>query len=176
MKRLFYPCLALSLIAASAFTFFRGQDWNIGSNYAIRFSTSSDPASGVFSGLKGSLSFDEKNLATSKFDVAVDVSTINTGNGMQNTHAKSAQWFDAEKFPVIKFTSTEITKTSAGYQAKGTLDMHGVQKEIVIPFTFKDNTFSGSFEVNRTDFKINPDNKKAGEVIKLEVSVPVTKA
>jgi|SRR5882724_6578217 len=174
MKKLFYPLAALILIAASAFTFFKGQDWTIGSNYSIKFS-SSDP-SGVFTGLKGAVSFDEKNLGGSKFDVTVDVASINTGNGMQNTHAKSAQWFDAEKYPVIKFTSSQISKSSEGYEAKGTLDLHGVQKEITIPFTFKDNTFSGSFQVNRNDFNLNPDNKKAGSDIKVEVSVPVTKS
>ncbi len=174
MKRLFFPLAAVVVIAASAFTFFKSQNWNIGSNYAIKF-TSSDP-SGVFTGLKGTVSFDEKDLASSKFDVVVDVASINTGNGMQNTHAKSTQWFDAEKFPVIKFTSSEITKTADGFQAKGTLDLHGVQKEVVIPFTFKDNTFNGSFDIKRSDFNLNPDNKKAGEVIKVDLSVPVTKA
>ena len=174
MKKIIYPLLAVLIVAASAFTFFKGQDWTIGTNYAIRF-TSSDP-SGAFTGLKGAISFDENNPGASKFDVTLDVSTINTGNGMQNTHAKSAQWFDAEKFPVIKFTSTAISKTATGYAAKGTLDMHGVQKEVTIPFTFKDNTFSGSLEVKRADFNLNPDNKKAGESIKVDISVPVTKA
>ena len=174
MKKLFYPLAALILIAASAFTFFKGQDWTIGSAYSVKFS-SSDP-SGAFTGLKGSISFDDKDLGASKFDVSVDVASINTGNGMQNTHAKSAQWFDAEKYPVIKFTSSQISKSSAGYEVKGTLDMHGVQKEITIPFTFKDNTFSGSFQVNRNDFNLNPDNKKAGSDIKVEVKVPVTKS
>ncbi len=64
-------------------------------------------------------------------------------------------WFDAEKYPTIKFTSKEITKTSTGYNARGVLDMHGVQKEINLPFTFNDNVFAGSFEVNRLDYNIN---------------------
>ncbi len=173
MKKLFYPVAALVILSASAFTVFKAQDWKIGENYSVKFS-SSDP-SGAFTGLKGSIAFDEKNLGSSKFDVTVDAASINTGNGMQNTHAKSAQWFDVEKYPTIHFTSSALTKTAAGYEAKGTLDMHGVQKEVTIPFTFQNNTFAGTFEVNRDDFNLNPSNGRAGRVIKVEISVPVTK-
>lgn len=174
MKKIIYPFVAIGLIAASAFTVVRMQDWKIADNYSVKFSTT-DPASGVFTGLKGTVSFDENDLATSKFDVTVDVSTINTGNGMQNNHAKSDQWFDVAKYPTIHFTSSEITKALGSYQVKGTLDMHGVQKEVVIPFTFQNNTFTGSFELNRNDFNINPSNTKAGSVIKVDLVVPVTK-
>ena len=93
MKRLIYPAVAIMIIVGSAFTFIKSQNWNIGEDYSVKF-TSDDP-SGVFRGLKGTVNFDEKDLANSKFDVSIDVATINTGNGMKNTHAKSDQWFEA---------------------------------------------------------------------------------
>ncbi|MBC7849968.1 MAG: YceI family protein [Chitinophagaceae bacterium] len=173
MKRLLYPVTALLIISASAFTVYKAQNWKIGENYSVKF-TSKDP-SGTFSGLKGNVVFDEKNLAASKFDVSIDVATINTGNGGQNNHAKSEQWFDAEKYPQIKFTSSAITKTAAGYEAKGILDIHGVQKEAIIPFTFQNNTFVGRFDVNRKDFNINPSNTKTADVLAVDLSIPVTK-
>ena len=101
MKRLVYPIAALALMTASAFTFIASQDWKINDDYTIKF-TSHDP-SGTFGGLKGTVAFDENDLAASKFDVTIDVATINTGNGMKNNHAKSAKWFDAEKYPTIDF-------------------------------------------------------------------------
>ncbi len=174
MKRLMYPFAAILLITASAFTVIRSQDWKFTDDYSVKF-TSEDP-SGVFRGLKGTISFDDKDLASSKFDVSVDVSTINTGNGMKNTHAKSEKWFDADKYPLIKFTSTEITATPTGYQAKGTLEMHGVQKVVTIPFTFQNNTFTTSFDCNRLDYNINTAEPTHGSpVVKVEISVPVTK-
>src|SRR5271169_1103822 len=109
MKKLIYPFAGLAFIIASAFTVIKSQDWQIASTSAVKFD-GGDP-SGEFSGLKGIVSFDPNNLAAARFDVSLDVSTINTGNGMKNTHAKSAKWFDAEKYPIIKFTSTSITKT-----------------------------------------------------------------
>jgi polyisoprenoid-binding protein YceI len=173
MKKLIYPFAAIALIVASAFTVIKSQDWKIADNYSVKFD-GGDP-SGEFKGLKGSISFDPANLAASKFDASIDVATINTGNGMKNTHAKSAMWFDADKYPAIKFTSSAITKTATGYEATGTLDMHGVQKEITIPFTFNNNVFTGSFEVNRLDYNINVAEPAHGAAkFTVSLSVPVT--
>ncbi len=174
MKKLIYPIAAMGLLIASAFTVIKSQDWKIKDNYVIKFD-GGDP-SGEFKGLKANISFDPNNLASSKFDASIDVASINTGNGMKNTHAKSEKWFDAEKYPAIKFISTSITKTATGYVAAGTLEMHGVQKPAIIPFTFDNNVFTGSFTVNRMDFNINtaePDH--GGSKFKVDIMVPVTK-
>jgi polyisoprenoid-binding protein YceI len=171
MRKAFLPIAAAFIVLASAFTVIAAQDYKITEGYAVKFSASG--ASGIFRTLKGDISFDEKNLAASKFNVSIDVTSINTGNGLKNTHAKGDKWLDAKKFPVIKFTSKEITKAGNGYNAKGELEMHGVKKEINIPFTFAKNTFTGNFEVNRTDFGIGSPGGKVDDIIKLEVSVPV---
>jgi polyisoprenoid-binding protein YceI len=174
MKRLTYPIAAFLLIIGSAFTVVNTQDWKIADGYSVKFD-GGDP-SGEFSGLKGTVSFDPSDLAGSKFDATIDVATINTGNGMKNTHAKSEKWFDAEKYPTIQFTSSSITKTATGYETKGMLSMHGVQKEIVIPFTFESNVFKTSFQVNRLDYNINTAEPNHGSsTFKVDISVPVTK-
>jgi len=174
MKKFIFPLTAIIIIAASAFTVIKSQDWKIADNYSVKFD-GGDP-SGQFSGLKGTVSFDPNDLAGSKFDVSIDVATINTGNGMKNTHAKSAMWFDAEKYPTIHFASSSFTKTASGYEVKGTLDMHGVQKEITIPFTFNNNVFEGSFQVSRLDYNINSAEPNHGaSTFKVDLSVPVTK-
>ena len=174
MKKFIYPLAAVLIISASAFTVIKSQDWKIADNYSVKFD-GGDP-SGEFKGLKGSISFDPNDLAGSKFDATIDVATINTGNGMKNTHAKSAMWFDAEKYPTIHFTSSSFAKTADGYSVTGTLDMHGVQKEITIPFTFNNNVFAGSFPVNRLDYNINTAEPNHGaSTFQVDVSVPVTK-
>jgi polyisoprenoid-binding protein YceI len=174
MKKLSYPLMALCLMALSAFTAIKSQNWKISESYSIKFD-GGDP-SGEFKGLKGTVNFDPGNLAASKFDASIDVASINTGNGMKNTHAKSEKWFDAEKYPVIKFTSTSITKTATGYAAAGIMDMHGVQKPVTIPFTFENNEFKGSFEVNRMDFNVNTaEPNHGGAKFKVDIDVPVTK-
>ena len=178
MKKMFYPVASLLIMGASAFTLIAAQSWKPTEDYSVKF-TSEDP-SGVFRGLKGDINFDEKDLANSKFDVSIDVATINTGNGMKNTHAKSAQWLDAEKYPVIRFTSSSISAVGAGYEAKGTLEMHGVKKDFVMPFTFQkgDNggIFTSGFSINRLDFDVNKAEPAHGAaVLKVDLSVPVTR-
>ncbi len=174
MKKQAYLMATLALIVASAFTFIQSQDWKIAEGYSIKFD-GGDP-SGEFTGLKGTIQFDEKKLAASKFDVTIDVASINTGNGMKNTHAKGAGWFDVEKYPTIAFVSSAITKTATGFEAKGTLEMHGVKKEITLPFTFANNTFAANMEVNRMDFNLD-DGKhpKMAPTLKVSINVPVTK-
>jgi len=57
--------------------------------------------------------------------------------------------------------------------------LHGITKEISLPFTFKKtaNTglFEGTFNIGRNDFKIGEAGGEVGEVIKVTVSVPVIK-
>ena len=174
MKKQFFVIVAIVIMAASAFTAFQSNGFKIGENYSVKFD-GGDP-SGEFKGLKGTINFDPNNLGTSNFDVSIDVATINTGNGMKNTHAVSDKWLDAAKYPVIKFTSTSIAKTATGYDAKVTLDMHGVQKEITLPFTFENNIFKGVFQVNRLDYQINTaEPNHGGSIIKVDITVPVSR-
>ena len=174
MKKSIFPVIALAIILLSAFTFVQSLDWKIGEKYSVKFD-GGDP-SGEFSGLKGTIKFDENNLAASKFDCTIDVESINTGNGMKNTHAKSDKWLDAAKYPVIRFTSKSIKKSATGFEALGTLEMHGVQKEITLPFTFVNNVFAGVLQVNRMDYDINKaEPNHGGSVFKIALNIPVTK-
>ena len=166
----------LCIGAVSAFAPATG--WQIGEKYNIRF-TGGGEVGGIFKTFKGSITFDEQNLATSGFDLSIDVASINTGNGLMNTHAKSAEWFDAGKYPTIRFTSKKIVKNGAAYSVSGDLEIHGVKKEVTLPFTFQNKgttgTFNGTFTVNRSDYHVGKPGGDVDEKIKLDVMVPVVK-
>jgi polyisoprenoid-binding protein YceI len=176
MKKLFVS-MATLLALTAVFAFSLAQNWEIGKDYSIKFTT--EDASGIFKTFTGTIAFNDKDLATSKFAVNIDVASINTGNGMQNKHAKGDEWFDAAKYPQIVFTSSKIVKAGATYQTTGTLEMHGVKKEITIPFAFvpkgNDGIFTGTFTVNRNDYGIGKPAAGAAAQVKIEVSVPVVK-
>jgi len=178
MKRLIIFSSTLLLTAAVFAYAVVAQAWNISGKYNISFSSSA--AGGIFKTFKGTIAFDEQNLAASNFNVTVDVASINTGNALQNKHAKSDEWFDAAKYPEIKYTSKKIVKAGAGYQVTGDLEIHGVKKEFTIPFTFKkagnNATFNGTFKVNRNDFHIGKPGGDVPDVIDVTVAVPVVKA
>lgn len=172
--------MAVAAVLCTAGTLFAqgpGGSWTIAAGYSVKFSTTGEVA-GILKGLTGNIQFDEANAAATIFNVSVDVSTLNTGNGVMNTHAKSAEYLDAGKFPKITFVATRVTKTGSGFQAEGNLTMHGVSKAVTLPFTFQRTAsgglFHGTFTVNRNDYKVG----KPGDVedeISIELSVPVTK-
>jgi polyisoprenoid-binding protein YceI len=168
---------ATLLALTAVFAFSIASNWDIKKDYSIKFS--GEDASGIFKTFTGSIVFDEKNLAASKFSVNIDVASINTGNGMQNKHAKGEEWFDATKYPQIVFNSSKISKSATGWQTTGTLEIRGVKKEVTIPFAFvpkgNEAVFSGTFNVNRSDFGVGKPATGAAAVIKIEVYVPVTK-
>ncbi len=176
MKKFFFSMATLLLLVA-VFAFTAVQAWQIIDKYSINFT--SDDASGIFKTFTGNIVFDEKNLGASVFDVTIDAASINTGNGLQNKHAKSDEWFDVAKYPAIKFVSSKIIQAGAGYQAIGSLQLHGVSKELTIPFSLQKSgtglTFTGSFSVNRNDYHIGKPGGDVGEVIKIDLSVPVVK-
>ena len=176
MKKFIVSISALFLLTA-VFALTLVQGWQPTDKYNISFS--SNDAGGIFKKFSGNIVFDEQNTTASVFDVTIDVNSINTGNGLQNKHAKSDEWFDAAKYPVIRYVSKKITKTATGYQVTGDMDMHGVKKELTIPFTFRKNgnsgEFKGSFSVNRSDFHIGKPGGEVAESIKVDITVPVVK-
>jgi polyisoprenoid-binding protein YceI len=177
MKRLIFSMATLLLLAA-VFAFVPPANWQVSDKYNIRF-TGGGEVGGIFKIFKGSIVFDENNLAAANFNLTIDVASINTGNGLMNTHAKSAEWFDAGKYPVIRFTSKKIVKSGPGYQVTGDMEMHGVKKELTLPFSFQNKgaaaTFNGTFTINRSDFHIGKPGGDVDENIKLDVMVPVVK-
>ena len=175
MKKLIFPIAIGATLFFSAFTIITSMNWKIADGYSVKF-TSKDP-SGVFTSLKGDIAFDANNLATAKANLVIDVASINTGNGMQNTKAKNDSWFNADKYPTIKFTSSKFAKTATGYEVTGTMEIKDVKKEVTIPFTFASNTFTASFMINRIDYNVGDDkgmNAHASNDIKIDVSIPVT--
>ncbi|MDB5252202.1 MAG: YceI family protein [Flaviaesturariibacter sp.] len=176
MKKIILPVLSLFLLGA-LLAFAVPTGWAIARNHSIAFTTSG--VSGIFKTFSGTIAFDEANPAASRFDVTIDVASINTGNGLQNKHAKSADWFNAATYPSIRFTSKKFVKSGAAYLVTGDLTVHGITREASLPFTFRKTPagglFTGTFAINRTDFRIGAPGGEVGEVIKLAVSVPVTK-
>jgi len=160
----------------SGFTVQQSVQWEISNDYSIEFSATK--AEGIFKTLKGEVQFDAQDLAASKFNFIIEVNSINTGNGIKNKHAKSDKWFDAEKYPNIEFKSNAFSKTEEAYSVRGKMKMHGIEKEVHIPFTYENNVFAARFSLNRLDYKVGTmegSSKKVSNEIKLEVSIPVTK-
>ena len=126
----------------------------------------------MISDVEGSFKTFEVKLTTSKEDfsdavveMTSDVSTINTDNEQRDTHLKSADFFDAAKYPKITFKSKSFKKTEdKKYKVTGDLTMHGITKAIeldaigiIIEHPMSKKTVGGfkiSGKIKRSDFGI----------------------
>src|SRR5690606_41757519 len=70
---------------------------------------------------------------------------------------RSDNFFAVETYATICFKSVSVSKTNNGYSTTGELSIHGVTKTVTIPFTFKNNTFIGTIEIPRLEYKIGED-------------------
>jgi polyisoprenoid-binding protein YceI len=86
---------------------------------------------GEFTSVKGSLQFDEQNLANSVVEAEIDATTINTREPQRDAHLKSADFLDVEKFPTLSFRSTQVSRKNADELAvAGELTIHGVTRPV----------------------------------------------
>ena len=111
--------------------------WNIDTKHSkISFEVNHffTPVEGFFNDYKGEINFDEADLDGSSVNFAVQVASVKTDSDKRDGHLQSGDFFDVEKYPEMKFTSTSIAKTEKGYVAKGNLTIRDVTKSVEVPF------------------------------------------
>ncbi|MEP6925448.1 MAG: YceI family protein [Pyrinomonadaceae bacterium] len=89
---------------------------------------------GSFRDYTGTINYDAADLAKSSVQFTAKIASIDTGIAARDTHLKSADFFDAEKFPELSFKSTKIEKKGNGIIATGDFTIKGVTKQISLPF------------------------------------------
>jgi polyisoprenoid-binding protein YceI len=125
---------------------------------------------GKFDATSGKVVYD-KDAKAGSLDVTVDMSSIDFGMPKLNEHAKSAEIFDAAKYPTATFNAkfTKFNGTTPT-EAQGTLTMHGVTKPVTLhinsfkciqhPMTKKEVCGAdASATINRADFGVNYGEK-----------------
>jgi polyisoprenoid-binding protein YceI len=88
---------------------------------------------GSFSGVKGTIVHDTQDPTATTIEAQVDVNTITTNDPTRDGHLKSPDFFDAEKYPHMTYTSAGVAKgTSSEYTIAGDLTLHGVTKPVTL--------------------------------------------
>ena len=157
MKKLTF---LLALLLLSSFSYLQAQQIIDTNSSGIKFHITGGgifKVKGTFKGMQGDFSFNANNLDASRFNICIDAATINTKNKKRDAHLKNPDFFEVETYPNICFESTSISQNSNGFVTNGKLTIHGVTKDVAIPFTFKNNTFTGTFTLNRFDYNIGQD-------------------
>jgi polyisoprenoid-binding protein YceI len=110
-------------------------DWNIdavhsGINFSIRHMVVSK-VRGRFAKYAGTINIDDGDLTRSVIDATIDASSIDTGTAQRDAHLRSADFFDAERFPELKFRSKRIERTADDrYRVIGDLTIRDVTREV----------------------------------------------
>ncbi len=121
---------------------------------------------GKFTDFTITLMNDENDITKSSVSVVIKAASIDTGIKDRDNDLRTANFFDVEKYPEITFQSTRIETKGKRLIAVGTFTMHGVSKEIALPFTItgidknpatkKMNIgYAARITLNRRDFGIN---------------------
>jgi polyisoprenoid-binding protein YceI len=102
-------------------------------NFSIRHVVAK--TSGSLNDITGVIQIDRENLANSSVNAKINLLSINTGLAKRDDHIKKDEYLDAAKFADITFVSKKIVAKSATEgMMTGLFTMHGVTKEITIPF------------------------------------------
>lgn len=195
LKKTVLPVLLLFAVTTVAQVATTTRPYPIDNNHStVGFSV---PIFGGLSQVKGkfmdfaiTLNNDEKDITKSSVSVVIKATSINTGIEGRDRHLRNADFFDVEKYPEITFKSERIEKKGKQFIAHGPLTMHGVTKQIALPFTVTgthknpaNNKFSVGYSakivLNRRDYGINysrQDNPTfVGDNITVEIEL-VTRA
>jgi len=119
---------------------------------------------GQFAKVSGALTLDESELANSHVEATIDAASIETRDAQRDTHLKSADFFDVEKFPTLSFQSTRVSRLRDKELAvEGDLNIRGVTRKVVFsvegptpptkdPWGNTRVAVSATTKINRKDF------------------------
>ncbi len=119
---------------------------------------------GRFKDYTGFIEMDPDAMTVKSIEAMIQTLSLDTNHGKRDTHLRSPDFFNVEKFPTMTYKMKSYEKIGDNqYRAKGDLTLLGVTKEVVLTGTFnglvpKDpmgNTragFSAQGKINRQDF------------------------
>jgi len=131
---------------------------------------------GSFKAFRGTISVVDADPTKSNVNAEIDIASLSIEPAKLAGHLKTPDFFDAEKFPKGKFTSTAIKAGGADgatHTVSGNLELHGVTKGITFPAKIKvdagEVSVDAEFAINRKDFSIvypgMPDDLIKDEVL-----------
>ena len=88
---------------------------------------------GQFSRWSGSLTTEGDAFTNARASVVIDASSLDTGVADRDAHLKSADFFDVERYPEVRFEAERTAKRESGqFALAGMLTLHGVTREVAL--------------------------------------------
>lgn len=125
---------------------------------------------GYFRDFKGTINYDSKDVAKSSVEFSTKISSVQTGAAGRDAHLQRDDFFDAAKFPEMKFKSTKVEKRGEQWFLTGDLTIKDVTKSITFPMNITGFLPAGQRDggtmgvtaqttINRKDFGVAYDRK-----------------
>ena len=87
---------------------------------------------GEFTKVSGTILYDPENPKNSSVEAVIDASSIATRDPQRDAHLRSADFLDAEKYPVLTFRSKSISGERGDWKVTGDLTIRGVTREVTL--------------------------------------------
>ena len=169
MKKIFLFVAIATVTTLAAFRTLNGEWKNDPTVSQLTFSINHlglADVSGTFNDFQVSLNSTKEDFSDASFSLSAKISSIDTRIEQRDTHLKSPDFFDAEKYPALTFQSTSIKAAGKNkYKLTGNLTIHGVTKAVTLDLFYKgiaenpmNKKQTAGFQVigtiKRSDFKI----------------------
>jgi polyisoprenoid-binding protein YceI len=140
---------------------------------------------GKFNKFDGEILLDDTDITKSSVRVTIDAASIDTENERRDNHLRSADFFEAAKFPNLTFVSKRVEKKGSQLQVTGDLTIRDVTREVTIPFALNGPLKSsngqkrigaeGSLVINRFDYGLKWNRMtEAVQVVAPEVRIELS--
>lgn len=120
---------------------------------------------GRFGKFAGTLQVPEGSNIPASVEVTIDAASLDTREDQRDTHLRSADFFDVEKFPQLIFKSTKIAGDEGSFKISGDLTIRGITKAVTLDAQFEGSGtdpwggtragYSAQTTINRKDWGLN---------------------
>ncbi len=133
---------------------------------------------GVFENFDATVVLDTADLSAARIVAVIDTGAAKTGDRQRDAALPGADWFSVAAFPEARFMSQTVTATgNGGYEARGTLSVRGVEKDLALPFTLLIGngraTADGTVSLNRRDFGLGQGEFLTDQWVGYDVRVSI---
>lgn len=136
------------------------RDWQVDmANSSLSFSDTyqNGPFTGKFARFEATIAFDPADLSKNKFDVIIDMASVDTQSSERDDTLRTAEFFDTAKFSHAHFITQSFgAGHDGGLVAHGTLTIRDQTKPVTLKVTFAGDEKSATLDVyttlNRLDF------------------------
>lgn len=115
-----------------------------------------------FGQVDGTLAYDAEDVTKSSVEVTLPLAGLDTFVPKLDEHLKSADFFDAAKYPAITFKSTMVHDMGGGkLTIMGDLTVHGVTKPVTLDATLNKAAFNPMFKADVIGFDATTTIKRS---------------